>query len=193
MRVPALPPRLELISTVDAVRRFQITSSATTTPVTRLTLGSICGGIVTVANTTVTGVCGSYRLRKIVVWPAAGSNVVIEASLGGSAEQALQKDSVKDTNLPQGITIDQPVVFKPKRGTYLDMWQTPSSNGSDQLMLISGASGAVMDVHIVYTQAGVGPQFTLPTSSTIALGFFVYGALDTANKIQMQSLTNFNH
>lgn len=103
------------------------------------------------------------------------------------------KDSVKDEALPQGITLDRPVVFKPKRGTYLDMWQSCLVNGTDQLLAISGTALGVIDVHLTFTLVGLSAAHSRATSSTVALGTFGYFCLDTNNKIAPTNLPTLNY
>ncbi len=193
-RVPKLPPRLELVTTVDCIRRVSIASSASSVAVTRGSLLSIIGGIVTVANTTVTLFATSVRLRRITCWPAAASSVLIQTpSTAAGAEQALQKESLKNADLPTGITVDEPVTWHPARGTYLDMWQT-HDNSTDQLLAISGAAGAVMDIHLQFTLAGaVSAAPTTVTTSTVSLGTVVTQPLDTSNKIVVVGYQQANH
>jgi len=132
-------------------------------------------------------------LRKIVCWPAAGSSIIIDALANGSAEQALMKDSIKNSDIPIGVTVDRPVVFRPKRGTYLDMWQSVATNGTDQLFAISGATGGVMDFHLVFTLVGASAAVTQTTSSTVALGSVRYMNPDTGNKIGVIGLLAADH
>jgi hypothetical protein len=148
-------------------------------------MASICGGIVTVANTTVTLWASSFKLKKIVVWPAAGTTVTLDGVIGGTAEQALQRETLVGADMPTGITLDKPVVFVPKANSYLSMWQVTNTNGTDQFLSISGAAGAIFDIHIAFTHfsgiGAVGPTAT--TTSTVPLGDVVYMPLDTGNKI----------
>jgi hypothetical protein len=165
--------------------RYSISNNATTVSVTRGSLASVCGGVVTVANTTVSLWASSYKLKKIVVWPAAGTTVTIDGVVGGSAEQALQRETLVGADIPTGITVDKPVVFTPKAASYLSMWQATATNPTDQFFTISGATGAVFDIHIAFTHfSGLGNTApTAVTTSTVALGSVVYMPLDTGNKI----------
>jgi hypothetical protein len=191
--VPNLPPGLELVNTVDVIRRYNVVSTASGVAVTRASMSSSLGGICTTANTTITSWVGTYRIRRVVAWPAAATSVLIDAIISGTAEQALTKDSVKNAQLPTGITVDKPVVFRPRRGTYLDMWQSAATNGSDQIMTITAATGTVIDIHYQFTLCGVIAASGYSTSSTVALGLVVYMPLDTANKIAVTGLNGANH
>jgi len=150
--------------------------------------------VCSVANTTVKPICSSYRIVKITIWPSANSSVLwdVNANSGTGSEQALSRESAKNSALPTGITVDQPTVWKPKQGTYLAMWQSTSDNGSDQLFAFSGGTGCVIDVHLVGTIGGatsVLPSFT--TTSTVAVGAAGVMSLDTSNKLAPIGYTNF--
>lgn len=192
-RLPTLPPRLELVNTVDVIRRYNCSSTATSVAVTRASASSSLGGIVTVANTTVTSWVGTYRINRIVVWPAAGTTVLIDTQISGSAEQALVKDSIKDQTLPTGTTVDSPVVWKPQNGSYLGMWQSAATNGGDQLFTLTCATGSVFDIHYQFTLCGVVAPSGYTTTSTVSLGTAVYMPLDTSNKIPVTGLNGANH
>jgi len=170
-------------------------NNASSQLVTRLTLASVIGGIVTVANTTVSLIASSFRLHKVVVWPAAGTTVTIDQLIGGTAEQALQKESLKGSDLPTGITLDKPVVYRPPKTSYLSMWQATGSNSGDGLFTVSGAAGAIFDIHLSFTLfSGIGSVCpTAVTTSTVPLGDFVYMPLDTGNKITVIALNGANH
>lgn len=195
MGAPLLPPKLDRITAVRTVRRLSISSNASNAAVTRDSLASTLGGIVTVANTTVTMWASSYRILKIVVWPAAGSTVTLDAVIGGTAEQALNRESMPGSDMPSGITLDVPLVFRPRRESYLSLWQTVGVNGTDQLFALSGASGAIIDLHMQYTLfSGVGAVGkTATTSSTVPLGDVVYMPMDTGNKTSAVALNTANH
>jgi len=194
-QVPRLPPSIDRITVFGCVRRMAITNNASSQLVTRGSLASIIGGVVTVANTTVSLVASSYKLNKIIVWPAAGSTVTIDQLIGGTAEQALSRESFPGSDMPTGITVDKPVVFVPSKSSYLSMWQVTGANPGDGLMNISGAAGAIMDIHLSVTLfSGVGSVCpTTPTTSTVPLGDFVYMPLDTGNKVTVVALNGANH
>jgi len=179
--------------TVDCIRRYNNTASAASIAVTRTSFASSLGGIVTTANTTVTLWTGTFRINKIVVWPAAASAFLLDTQISGSAEQALVKDSIKNEQLPTGTVIDHPVVWKPVPGTYLDAWQSPATNGGDQFFTITAAAGCVMDIHVTYTLCGVVAASGVSTSSTVALGTVVYMPLDTSNKFLVTGLNGALH
>lgn len=180
---PSLPPQIELVTSYEITRRYGNTS-ASSAAVTRATLGSIAGLTCVVVNTTVQFQASSFRILKITVWPPAGGSCkIMIPSITTGAEQALSKESSKNSSIPTGITVDKPVVYVPKRGTYQAMWQNIADNPNDQLYAISSDAGAVMDVHVVVTAAGaVSAPYQHSTSSTISVGTIGVGSLDTSNK-----------
>jgi len=190
---PSLPPSLELVTALDCVRRFT-NASAASVAITRLSMAASVLCVCTVANTTVKPICSTYRLVKITIWPATGTSVVwdVNANSGSASEQALNRESVKNSAIPTGITVDQPTVWKPAKGSYLDMWQSASDNGTDQLFAFSGGAGCVFDVHLVGTIGGatsVLPSIT--TTSTASIGAAGVMSLDTSNKLAPVGYTNF--
>jgi hypothetical protein len=157
-------------------------------------MGAAVGVICTVANTTVKLIASTYRIVKVTIWPATNSSVVwdVNAASGSASEQALNRESVKNSALPTGITVDQPTVWKPKKGTYLAMWQSCSDNGTDQLFAFSGGTGCVFDVHLVATIGGATSVLaSATTTSTVAVGAMGVMSLDTSNKLAPTGYTNF--
>lgn len=157
-------------------------------------MGAAVGSICTVANTTARLIASTYRIVKITIWPATGTSVVwdVNANSGSASEQALNRESVKNSAIPTGITVDQPTVWKPVRGTYLSMWQSCSDNGTDQLFAFSGGAGCIFDVHLVGTIGGATSVLaSATTTSTVAVGGMGVFSLDTSNKLTPIGYTNF--
>jgi len=193
---PSLPQNLNLVSVVPHIGRFSCTSTATQNQVTRGSLAGTFGAVVTTANTSAILWASSYRITKIVIWPAAGSSPILEFPQGGTAEQALQKEVMNNETMPTGITLDRPLVWRPPRKSYLSQWQVSASNPTDQLFLLSAATGSVVDVHSVFTLAsgvGIGLAFGVSTSSTVPLGTIAYFPIDVGNKFQPVGLSTILH
>ncbi len=190
--MPNLPPRLELVTTFDVVRRFQGQSSVTAVPFTRVSVAAALGGMCTVANTTIQLFASGFRLRGITIWPAAGSSVLLDVNAAAAgAEQALNRESVKNSVVPTGVTVDRAMRWTPKPGTYLDMWQSTTENPTDQLFAFSGAAGAVLDVHMTCTLVGAtSASHNVTTTSTVAQGTVVVMRLDTSNNFQVIGYNN---
>jgi len=193
---PSLPQNIELVSVVPHIGRFSCTSNASSQPVTRGSMATTFGVIVTVANTTLVAWASTYRITKIVIWPAAGSSPILEFPTGGTAEQALQRETMRNSTMPTGITMDRPLVWRPSRKSYLSSWQVANANPTDVLFTLSLAVGTVMDVHSVFTIAsgvGMGIPYGASTTSTVPLGTVAYMPIDTGNKIQPIGLSTILH
>lgn len=180
------------------VRRFMNTTAANSVSVTRTSMCSTLGVVCTVANTNVMMFCQGFRLQKIVAWPSVSASPTvlnIDVYMAGGAEQALVKEAIKSQVMPGGITDDRAVSFRPKRGSYLSMWQNSAADGADQLLIISAPAYSVMDVHMVATHvSGVtSSPGVLTTTSTVAQNAVGYMPLDTSNKFQIVGLQNINH
>jgi len=185
--VPSLPPRLELVNAFDIVRRYQASASCSSESITRQLIAAAAGAIVYVANTSVGLMASGFRLRGVTIWPASASSVLwdVNTNSGSGAEQALSKESAKNEIVPTGIVVTAPLHWVPKRGTYLDMWQSTFENGSDVLFKVSGAAGFVLDLHLTVTLTGctAAAAHGLGISSTYAVGQVVVPNLDTGNKV----------
>jgi hypothetical protein len=153
------------------------------------------GAVVTVANTTAVAFCSSFRIKRIVYWGPVGgagsSSCFLDAYTGGTSEQALQKDKQVNNILPTGITDETPFVFRPGRDSYLSHWQTANINPSDQLLVFSGGTGGVMDVHVTFTiPTGAQGTYSRTTTSTASVGQVGAFCLDTSNKLAPVGPTN---
>jgi len=193
---PSLPNNINLVSVVPHIGRFSCTSNASSVSVTRGSMATTFGAIVTTANTSAVCFASTYRITKIIIWPAAGSAPILEFPGGSTAEQALQKEVMMNETMPTGITLDRPLVWKPSRKSYLSQWQVAASNPTDVLFILSTAVGTVVDVHSVFTLASgvqMGAGFGVSTSSTVPLATVAYFPIDTSNKIQPIGLSTILH
>jgi len=161
--------------------------------ITRIAFGSALGTIA--ASTTVAQLwASSFRITRLTMWQATVSGAMAQQNgmywdLGGTAEQALQKESVKVSTIPAGITNDVPIVLAPKRGTYVAMWQTIASNNTDVLVYITAAQGSVIDVEGVYTLMAASADAISVTSSGLTAGQPYYFPLDgPGGKLVVQGL-----
>jgi hypothetical protein len=142
------------------------------------------GGICTVVNSVHTAWASAFKVRRITIWPAAGSDAIV---LWGTstAEQALQRDDEIVNSIPTGITVDRPVSVHPNPDSYMSMWQMTGQNSTDVMFYISAELGSIIDIEGVFTlvNAYVAPNATI-TAGT--LGVTYYLALDgpSSNKAQ---------
>jgi len=188
-KIPDLPPSIEATFALPFRIRTLVTSQATGTLFTRASLAMSMGGIVTVANTTVRGIVGSFRIQRIIAWPAASGDVTLSWNTSGGAEMALVKDSVKVNDLPNGVTQTGGMIYAPPKGSVVGMWQTPTVNGTDQLLQISATSGSIVDFEFVGTLSNqyVGAQATI-VSGTLATFVYLYPDGTTTHVFQPRGL-----
>lgn len=164
--MPRLPPPLCVSYAIPIRLRTIVDSSVSSINFTRGSLANACGSVCTVTNSTVIGIMGTFRLHKIIAWPAGGGAVTVSWNVTGGAELALTKDKVMINSLPTGITEDVGMVFSPPKKSVVGDWQVATINPTDRLLSMSATSGSIVDFLFVATLANqYGGQ-----SSTVAAG-----------------------
>ncbi len=179
LAVPNLPPALHCADVVPFTRRYAATAIKSAVTITRKQFAGCLGGMA--ASTTVFFPWAtSFRITRIIAWNAAGGSNVFQWWLG-TAEQALMKDDITNTDLPTGITIEKPNVTTPPPLSYAANWIYCQGNQSDQIFTFSCASGTIIDIHGVYTHSvgGATSAFSL-TGSGMTQGNSYYAPLDGA-------------
>jgi hypothetical protein len=132
-----------------------------------------------VANSTLAAFASSFRLLRITAWPSAGGDFGLIAALGGTAEQALQKDSEKISVIPTGVTTSEKArVFSFHKKSYLGMWQLTGVNPNDSMLSYWGTSGTVVDVEGVFTLVGATSNPYPNTVATATLSNVYYPSFD---------------
>lgn len=185
MRTPHLPPELESVTVVPQVIRYVVQAS----PGASITINSAqfqasLGGIVTTAATTMTAWMSSFRLSKIVIWPAAsssGSTIVgPEVVWVDSANSDLQRDESKIRTLPAGITGKSAgLLFRPPPRTVASLWHHYDGSSHNMLTFTNLVQGTIIDVHTVGTLGNNLSTLTL-TISASALGAVGWPYLDSS-------------
>jgi len=171
----SLPPRIDATVVVRHRFRFNVTS-ASAVSVTNATLLGALGGICTVANTTVKGWVGSYRLRSVTVWPGALTTSQTSAQLqwgAGTSSQARDQSMIE--SIPEGVTSTSGLVFVPPPEALASMWVL--SNASMTVFTAVCPVGSILDLSVEMTLSNVASG----VSSTVAagvLGTAYYLALD---------------
>ncbi len=201
VKLPTLPPEILITDVFPLVRRFQNASQANSVSVTRTSLCSSLGVMTIVANTTNEMFIQCFKLQSITIWPGVstqGSAPVqcnIDAYMAGTAEQALVRETIKNQVMPGGVTLERPVRFTPKRGTYLCEWQNAAADGSDQLLIISAPAYSVLDLHVVacHVSGVTSAPGPVPTTSTTPVGQVGYMPIDANNKFIVQGLQSLLH
>lgn len=160
---------------------FRFTTDQNCTP-TITDLFSICGGICTVANTTVRNWAGSVRLRKVRLWGGA-TNTVAAAGLfwaATGANASRQPDFVYDQSQPMNMLTGQVQEYTPPKGSLAGFWfETSYSPLTDQLFTIyvNGAR-TMVDVQVEFTLGVSFALSSLAIATTHAAGTFGYACLD---------------
>lgn len=177
-RVPLLPKTLEVEHIVDS-RIYYTNSSASTTSVSVANLLCSIGTICTVANSTLTAVCGSVKIRRITVWPAVNNttSATYPDVTWSTGVSNLNKDETKIRPIPQGTSITAPMVFVPPQKSLACMWMSSSASGN--LFTISTNVGSIVLVELTGTFSNsYGPASQ--TVATATLGSVYYPYLDGA-------------
>lgn len=185
--VPRLPPAIDVVPVVPFRLRYRVAVGSNAT-ITRKLLAGALGGIVTVANTTLTCWASSARLSRVILWPGTAGGAQIRPA-DGTAEQSLQRDRNMVDQMPDGVTTTAPIVFTPNRKSYLAEWQMLSDNSSDGLFTLGVVEGVIIDVEGVFTlnQQHNASPVTITISSG-ALGSSFWLSLDGANNVQVLGL-----
>ncbi len=193
--VGRLPPPLSTTDNVPFRRRYLVSATVGPVNVTRAFIGGALGGVCTIVNSTILAWASSFRIKRIIVWPAVASGAQttceIYWSVGGGAEQQMSKDSAKVATMPSGITEDSPMVFRPPRNSYLTNWQQVGVDSSDVMFTIQNLTqGSVVDFEGVYTLANSAGGINITSVATASVGSVYYLALDgrASNKLVPQGL-----
>jgi len=178
LRVPSLPPTVDTVVKAHSVLRFTATAAAASVNVTTASLMMACGGIGTIANSTVASVASTLKLHKITIWPAsttagAGQNAeVLWSDLGG-----ITKDESKSTAIPAGVTVADVISERPPRETQAHFWQSSSGGGSN-LFALTCPAGSIIDVSVSWTLRNNISGVTQAGYAAVTLGAFYYARLD---------------
>jgi hypothetical protein len=157
---------------------YYFTSSAVTNfNLTRGMLGASVGGICTVANSTVTAVASSFRIKAITMWPPESGQASLYWATG-SAEQALAKDEYTTDVAATLMTVPQSTVFSPPPGSWNGMWQATSDNPTDVICQITLSSGALLRVDLEFTLQAFAALYPQTGYTTATLGAWYYPYLD---------------
>jgi len=117
---------------------------------------------------------GSFRLTRILAWPAAGGTVTCSWIGSGGAELAINKDKVVTNDLPTGITNDVGMVFNPPKKSLLGYWQVANVNPGDQMLTITATTGSVLDFEFVATLTNQYGGVTAVSVGSTSVGAFSY-------------------
>jgi len=177
-----LPPQIN--STITVSTRIRYTAgSDNVVSVSAQDLAGACGGICTVTNSVFRPWASSFRIKKLVAWPAASASVLNTVQLSwNSGIAGANRDVESSTDLPEGITNTTACVFVPPPKSLASDWFT-ATTGSTNIFTLVCTSGSVLDLYLDYTLAN---QFVSGTSTiaTGTLGSIYYLPLDGASSHQ---------
>jgi len=161
-----------------------------TVGVTLRSMLQACGGIVTVANTTVSLWASSMRLHRITVWPSPSSTLDETVQIQWvNAATGFVKDQSKIRVLPGGVTDTSPCSFSPPPKTLAADW---FSDSGSNLFTMTAPALCVWETEFTYTLSGGTGSPTVgayTTTSTSAVGNVLYPCLGVGKVLIPQGVT----
>jgi len=185
--VPNLPPDISTVFYGRGVFRYATASALTNTTINSAQLVASCGGICTVANSTITSFASSVRLRRVTIWPAqpGTTTAVVPEIVWYGPVPDIQKDESRDKAVPAGyLSAGGATMSTPPRGSLCGDWLIYDGSAINLFGLLNVPTGSILDIEIEFALrnnlAGAGIAV-----STATLGTVYYPYLDTsAAKIQ---------
>jgi hypothetical protein len=172
------PPMINLTPTLRHIFRFSTAVGVASTITVGNILGAL-GGVGTVTNSTITGFCSSFRIRRLRAWQVSSTNTSATSIL--SVDWAGTSNQRDDLVLSAQVGVSESVSFDsvPPKGTLADFWWTTAA-ASTTLFLLTATADAFVDLDVEYTTVGAintgGISYTGFT--TVVLGSIYYGYLD---------------
>lgn len=177
-RGPSLPPTIECTPALSHRYRYFANATATNANVTVGNLLGAMGGICTVANSTISSICSSVRVKRVSIYSGVVSTGAVNAELtwfaGGSS---FTKDDSKESSVPEGITMERVLVTRPPAKALASFWQN-SASVSNVLFQITCQGGSLIDVEMVGTLGNNLSNVAITGYSTATLATVYYGRLD---------------
>jgi hypothetical protein len=158
--------------------RFTATAAAASVNITNASLLMACGGIGTIANSTVASVASSFLLHKVTIWPAsttAGATQnaeVLWPELGG-----ITRDESKSTAIPAGVTVSDVICERPPKLSQISFWNS-SGGGGSTVFAITCPAGSIIDISVTWTLRNNIAGVTQAGYAAVTLGAFYYARLD---------------
>jgi hypothetical protein len=151
--VSSLPPTLDnTIKCMHVFRYFVATASVPVSVSVNDMLGAL-GGVCTVTNSAFKPWASSFRLKAVVAFPSGSSSSTDNfAQLSwNSGLLPQQRDQLKTQDIPQGISVTKPVVFKPPKLTLAGDWVACTASVTANLFTIFADAGSIIDLHVDFT------------------------------------------
>jgi len=150
----SLPPMIESTINVRSKIRYTVLSG-TSTAIHSVSVNDFLGSLggVSITSSLFRPWASSFRLRKVTMWPAVivGTDQTIASLWWNSGLTPFNKDSEKSSDLPVGVTMTRPVVFRPPAKTLAGDWVAATGNPSANLFSFLSSAGTIIDVECDYT------------------------------------------
>jgi len=181
-RVPTLPPSLEVSPTYYARLRFMTNASVAGYAVTTSNIAGALGVVTTAANTT-HPICSAFKVKRVIIWTPTTSGFAQCEWAWDVSGAGRDKDSMKITSIPTGITLARPIVTTPPSNSIASFWANSIVSGTFALTTLQ--SGAVLDMEIDFCLSTALGQFAaITTTAAGTVGVLSYLPLDgTTGKI----------
>jgi hypothetical protein len=180
--VPELPPPFYSSVTSHHVFHFSVTAAANGTAITWANIAGATGVIGTVTNSTAVGLCSSFKINRVIIYPA------VNASAAGRQEVIFQvptsgaytKDESKARALPVGVTNSGPIVFVPPKESVVGDWCTAGSVGAvgNTILTMYCTAGSIVALDLSWTQSNNAGSASITGLTTVAVGTYYYLGLD---------------
>lgn len=179
----SVPPPLDTTPSLRHVFRFACSTSGTYNVVVNSLLAA-CGGICTVANSTIVTFASAVKVHRVSIWPAPNSTTVEANGVQfSSSSDTYSRDESKGRDVPDGITVTGAVTAVPPPNSSAAFWAT--STASRQLFVLQITAGSIVDVDLSICLANTLTGASITGLTTAVLGTTYYLALDgrASNKV----------
>jgi hypothetical protein len=176
------PPLMDAAPYKRHTFRFRAVAATTGSTITVGNILAACGGVGTVSNSTITGFCSSFRLKRIRAWAvsnvsasASNADILSVAWLGSTSNERDQNMVTSQVGVAQSLYMDT----LPPQGTLASFWWGQAGIATQLFNLVSPI-GAIIDVDLEFTQLTdlntVGVNYT--GFAAVTVGGVYYGYLD---------------
>lgn len=175
------PP--QILSNVELRHKFRFAannSAAGRYPITNNDILIACGGICTVANSTITGLFSAFKIHSVEVWGLAGASPATVSIDWNGTPVFLVNREVSDTS----VTPTFPAYIKaiPPKGSNSAFWQTPST---ETIFGVTVVNSSIIDLDVSLVLSDNEDVVTVTGVTTATLGSQYYLALDGDSSNQL--------
>jgi len=180
----AVVPMIETSVMTRHKYRFVSTAGVGAASITVGTIFGAIGTVGTVANSTVTTICSSFRIRKVDIYESAQSVATVSSELLWASPVSVNSSDVAWSNAT--IPYDRPsrISAAPPKGTLASFWWNSSATSTTPLFSLTCAIGSIVDVEIEATLSNALTGVTISVSTAV-LGalYFLYLDGNTSHKL----------